>query len=146
MLPHEFVFVWEVSLCNTQSWEPCHMLPIKHSLLLLSALHTHYQVSGTPLKEACYKNRPECAQLLIMRGADVNKPDNKGWTPLLSACNQGHPKCVRHLLSAKKLIISKPLPVSQVCVGVCCSARCTCLVHPSAPDLQQQRTPGHAMK
>ena len=43
----------------------------------------------------------QCALALIKAGADIEKPDNQGWTPLMSTVANGHDQCARALIEAK---------------------------------------------
>eukprot|EP00037_Helgoeca_nana_P012256 m.111001 g.111001 ORF g.111001 m.111001 type:complete len:357 (-) comp21347_c0_seq2:407-1477(-) len=45
-------------------------------------------------------NKPECLTRLLSVGADLGKPDARGFTPIFSAATRGHEACVRVLLEA----------------------------------------------
>jgi hypothetical protein len=45
-------------------------------------------------------NKPECLTRLLSVGADLGKPDARGYTPIFSAATRGHEACVRVLLEA----------------------------------------------
>ena len=72
----------------------------KHSAMLL-AKHPQTQVNAmnsveeTPLMLAALNNQFDVAQVLIERGAEVNR---KGWTPLHYAATKGHIAMMRLLL------------------------------------------------
>ena len=53
---------------------------------------------ATPLFIACQEGHVEAARLLLEKGADVNRPTEKGWTPLFIACWKGHVDAARLLL------------------------------------------------
>lgn len=84
--------------------EPALLVAIKsdskQSALLLAKHHdTRYDVvnaaNETPLMLAALHNQMEVAEILIERGADVNR---KGWTPLHYAATRGHTAMMRLLL------------------------------------------------
>lgn len=50
---------------------------------------------------ACFKDRVECARLLIAEGVDVNKPATGGFTPLMDSCRFNSTGCVRLLIENK---------------------------------------------
>ena len=58
----------------------------------------------TPLMLAAIQNQIELCQLLIDRGADVNRP---GWTPLHYAATRGHREAIRLLLEHDAYIDSE---------------------------------------
>ena len=47
---------------------------------------------------SCLNGREQCARALIEKGADMEKPDNQGFTPLMSCCQKGHEPCACALL------------------------------------------------
>ena len=58
-------------------------------------------VSGcTALHKAAENNHPECIELLVQAGADVNLIDNTGSPALYYAATNGHDKCVELLTNA----------------------------------------------
>lgn len=44
----------------------------------------------------------DIVELLIEKGADVQAPDNDGWTPLMPASSEGHVEVVRILLEKEE--------------------------------------------
>ena len=46
--------------------------------------------NGTILHDACEKNHVDAAQLLLEKGAEVDRADEDGKTPLWIACLKGH--------------------------------------------------------
>ena len=52
--------------------------------------HLLLQRGQTPLWNAGHCGSLEAATLLLEKGADLNKPDENGWTPLHAACRAGH--------------------------------------------------------
>jgi quinoprotein dehydrogenase-associated probable ABC transporter substrate-binding protein len=50
------------------------------------------------LSNAVIANDLDRVKFLVGKGADVNKPDNQGWTPLISAARQRHDKMVALLI------------------------------------------------
>ncbi|MBK5199226.1 MAG: quinoprotein dehydrogenase-associated putative ABC transporter substrate-binding protein [Methyloceanibacter sp.] len=50
------------------------------------------------LSNAVVANDLDRVKFLVSKGADVNQPDNQGWTPLLSAARQRHDDMVKVLL------------------------------------------------
>ncbi|KFO61670.1 Ankyrin repeat and protein kinase domain-containing protein 1, partial [Corvus brachyrhynchos] len=54
----------------------------------------------TPLLMAVQRRLPEICSILIEHGADVNAPDEDGWTPLHFAAQHGDDRTVRLLLGA----------------------------------------------
>jgi ankyrin repeat protein len=58
--------------------------------------------NGTPLHVAASQARPECVEILINHGADLNARVKDGATPLHFACfkgqKQGHLECIKMLL------------------------------------------------
>ncbi len=54
---------------------------------------------STLLGRAAYTGHLPIVQYLVERGADVNKPDNRGFTPLMSATLGGHKNIVEFLLN-----------------------------------------------
>jgi len=52
-----------------------------------------------PLIEAACGGDVETARLFLDLGADVNAPDERGWTPLMEAATWGHTEIVRLLLA-----------------------------------------------
>lgn len=54
--------------------------------------------TGEPLRAAAANGRREAVELLLARGAEVNKSDGDGWTALHAACLGRHPEIVRLLL------------------------------------------------
>jgi len=77
---------------------------------LVLAKHPQTQVNcqntlgETPLMLAAINNQLELANVLIERGADVNKP---GWTPLHYAATRGHREMMRLLLENEAYIDSE---------------------------------------
>jgi ankyrin repeat protein len=61
-------------------------------------------LSETPLMLAAINNQLELAQVLIERGADINR---KGWTPLHYAATRGHREMMRLLLDHDAYIDSE---------------------------------------
>jgi len=61
-------------------------------------------VGETPLMLAAIQNQVELCQVLIDRGADVNRP---GWTPLHYAATRGHREVIRLLLEHDAYIDSE---------------------------------------
>lgn len=65
----------------------------------------HYDQSGyTPLYYAAHNSQFDCVELLIAKGADVNKACDDGQTPLSTAAlhllsGQGDPEICRHLMA-----------------------------------------------
>jgi len=57
-----------------------------------------HSTKGTLLMWASYHGYLEIADLLIKKGADVNKKGETGWTALMSACRMGHPKITQLLI------------------------------------------------
>ena len=47
---------------------------------------------------ACQAGHPECASLLIYKGADVSHVGDRGFTALMSSCHNGHYECTSLLL------------------------------------------------
>ena len=37
--------------------------------------------------------------MLVENGADINVPDQRGWTPLMIAVNKNYPEIVEYLIS-----------------------------------------------
>ena len=62
------------------------------------------QLGETPLMLAAIGNQIELANVLIERGADVNRP---GWTPLHYAASKGHREMMRLLLTHDAYIDSE---------------------------------------
>lgn len=62
------------------------------------------QLGETPLMLAAIQNQLEVAEVLIERGADVNR---KGWTPLHYAATRGHREMMRLLLAHNAYIDSE---------------------------------------
>ena len=50
------------------------------------------------LSNAVIANDLDRVKFLVSKGADVNKPDNQGWTPLQSAARQRHDKMIKLLI------------------------------------------------
>ena len=50
------------------------------------------------LSNAVIANDLDRVKFLVSKGADVNKPDNQGWTPLQSAARQRHDKMIALLI------------------------------------------------
>ena len=49
----------------------------------------------TPLHQGVLEGNLQAVKLLVMHGADVNRPDSDTWTPLHAACAEGHAEIVR---------------------------------------------------
>lgn len=56
------------------------------------------QAGQSVLFLACWHNREECVMLLIAFGANVNIPDNRGWTPLIISVYHNYINIVSILL------------------------------------------------
>ena len=56
---------------------------------------------------ATHSGHRDVAQLLIDRGADVNKADKDGWTPLYWACENGDTDVVEQLLGVPGIDVNK---------------------------------------
>ena len=54
----------------------------------------------SPLHVACQHGHPNCVQMLIDHGADVNARTNKARTPVFNAARFGNASCLRKLLKA----------------------------------------------
>ena len=54
----------------------------------------------SPLHAACQHGHPNCVQMLIDHGADVNARTNKARTPVFNAARFGNASCLRKLLKA----------------------------------------------
>lgn len=80
----------------------------KTALLLAKHPSTQVEFSNaigeSPLMLAAFNNQLELAQVLIARGADVNRP---GWTPLHYAASKGHREMMRLLLDNEAYIDSE---------------------------------------
>ena len=50
-----------------------------------------------------------CILALIRANADVDKPNNDGWTPLMKACSNGHDQCVHVLLENHATVDTKTI-------------------------------------
>jgi hypothetical protein len=57
--------------------------------------HVYYNNGETLLGIACANGQAEKARMLINRGADVNKRNQKGERPVHKACHNGHLDIVR---------------------------------------------------
>jgi ankyrin repeat protein len=77
------------------------MLLAKHPQ---TKVNVENQVGETPLMLAAINNQLELAQVLIQRGADVNR---EGWTPLHYAATRGHREMMRLLLENDAYIDSE---------------------------------------
>jgi ankyrin repeat protein len=67
-------------------------------------INTQSPLGETPLMLAAIYNYLELAQILIQRGADVNKP---GWTPLHYASTRGHREMMRLLIENEAYLDSE---------------------------------------
>ena len=65
-----------------------------------SAVNRMSPVGLTALHQAAVDGNVECANVLILNGADVNVQDCEGWTPLHAAAVEGHTEFVHFLLMA----------------------------------------------
>ena len=54
----------------------------------------------TPLIDAARNGREADVEALLEAGADVNEPDEDGYTPLYFVCYTGHTEIVTKLLAA----------------------------------------------
>ena len=52
----------------------------------------------TALHRASYKNKPECVEILLRFGANINATNDDGDTALHEASYHGKPKCLEILL------------------------------------------------
>ncbi|EGZ22543.1 hypothetical protein PHYSODRAFT_497418, partial [Phytophthora sojae] len=52
----------------------------------------------TALYIACEHGHAEVAELLVTHGADIELPDERGWTPLMAAAWKDHVDVVQLLL------------------------------------------------
>jgi len=69
-------------------------------------INVRNQYNGkTPLHESILSSKPNCAKLLIEKGAEVNAKDTDGWTPLICASRDGH-------IEVAKLLIEKEAEVN----------------------------------
>ena len=65
-----------------------------------SAVNRMSPVGLTALHQAAVDGNVECANVLILNGADVNVQDCEGWTPMHAAAMEGHTEFVHFLLMA----------------------------------------------
>lgn len=65
-----------------------------------SAVNRMSPVGLTALHQAAVDGNVECANVLVLNGADVNVQDCEGWTPLHAAAVEGHTEFVHFLLMA----------------------------------------------
>ena len=81
--------------CQNGHSEVCiafHAIPVPH-LFYASSVHVFTCMSVTLLP-----NHEQVALDLIKAGADIEKPNNNGWTPLMKACSNGHSEvCIAFL-------------------------------------------------
>lgn len=49
---------------------------------------------------ACWHNKEDCVRYLLNSGADINLPDQRGWTPLMISAYHGFEPLVRFLIQA----------------------------------------------
>eukprot|EP00657_Telonema_sp_P-1_P008488 TRINITY_DN29762_c0_g1_i1.p1 TRINITY_DN29762_c0_g1~~TRINITY_DN29762_c0_g1_i1.p1 ORF type:complete len:149 (-),score=41.61 TRINITY_DN29762_c0_g1_i1:85-531(-) len=73
-----------------------------------------------PLPDAAFRgNALECARLIDEQYADVNEPDEFGWTPLHRACESGSAEVVQVLLS-RDADVDILTPAESTAFHVCC--------------------------
>lgn len=65
-----------------------------------SAVNRMSPVGLTALHQAAVDGNVECANVLVLNGADVNVQDCEGWTPMHAAAMEGHTEFVHFLLLA----------------------------------------------
>ena len=102
-------------------------------------------VSGlTLLMGAAGNGHERVVELLLQRGAEINKQDSDGWTALMYAADNGHERAVescRCCCSAARMSTSRPATASPCTTATsgrsscCCSAarRSTCRTATAGP-------------
>lgn len=75
---------------------------------------------ATPLMWAIWDDRYYVAKLLIDRGADVNLPDENGYTSLMAACNMGNLRMAKLLLDEGADVNAVELTYGTSALQSCC--------------------------
>ncbi|VDI43364.1 Hypothetical predicted protein, partial [Mytilus galloprovincialis] len=73
----------------------------------------------TPLTAACHGGHLQTVEVLLEKGANINKSNSQGETPLYTACFEGHNSLVNRLID-KKAEINKQNKFSSTCLHASC--------------------------
>ena len=79
--------------------EPIQALPIAVATSSNTFAQIHSTVSVTDFYNVVKSGNTELVVCLLASGADVNRPDGRGWTPLMCAAEKGHLDIVNLLLT-----------------------------------------------
>ena len=100
---HPFMyFIQRLSVCcifhNASSHLTIHTMLMKAcdngheqvSVIMLTIIDFSQKRNVSLYSHICSHHHEQVARALIKAGADIEKPNNNGWTPLMKACSNGH--------------------------------------------------------
>jgi ankyrin repeat protein len=79
---------------------------------------TANKAGAAPLMVAAEENHGAMVELLIARGADINRPESHGYTPITRASIKGHVDIIRVLKQRGSVCPSAEIPGASLCIGM----------------------------
>lgn len=91
--------------------------------MLIHFLQLKLEKSSSPMHTACQKGNIETVKHLLEIGADVNLPDENGFTPLYIACKYGYSQIVQSLLNKTNNVTDHLSQRQKADVNICSKDR-----------------------